>query len=83
MKKGKQAFMSEKRTLLTILIIFDLTYIVRAIWDNVFNGQIEAAMARTITTILCGAVFDLMPTALILLLHSKNLSQPQSAAYTE
>ena len=66
------AFQSERCYLITILIVFDLTFIGRFIfayyyWDMDFKKVYTVMMS-----ILSGLVFDVIPICLILLIHSRN-----------
>ena len=58
--------------LVVILIIFDCSYLVRALWDRYGVIKITSGLGICISQIMCGAVFDLMPLSLILYFHAKN-----------
>lgn len=68
-----RAFRREKRTLLTILLIFDSTYILRAIYDVLYVKQEnQYGMAWTIAEVMTGNIFDLVPICCILFIHTQN-----------
>ena len=69
----KLAFKREKRTLIVILVLFDLTYVLLAIFDfghNWLSGS--DSLGQMIFLLFSGLFFDFIPICLILFLHSRN-----------
>ena len=68
--------------LLIILVIFDLVYILRSVYDEyifdlVYNFY-NTSFLSTIVTIVVQPLFDIIPTGLILLFHARNFSPKSS-----
>ena len=65
--------------IIVIFIIFDLSYILRFVYDRLFykylkhSGDINS-MSWIISGILNAIVFDFIPIALILFIHTRNMS---------
>ena len=54
-------------------MIFDSTYILRAIYDVLYVKQEnEYGMAWTIAEVMTGNIFDLVPICCVLFIHSQN-----------
>ena len=59
---------------MTILIIFNLTYISRGIFDHVFSAKegIANYTLQDALFLVYGAYLDLIPIVLVLIIHSRN-----------
>ena len=59
---------------MTILIIFNLTYITRGIFDHVFAAKegIANYTLQDALLLIYGAYLDLIPIVLVLIIHSRN-----------
>ena len=70
----KLAFKREKRTLIVILVLFDLTYVLLAIFDLCNNEWLGGSdsLGQMIRLLFSGLLFDFIPICLILFLHSRN-----------
>ena len=59
--------------MLLILIIFDLSFIARACFDQLFiEKQDDFNFTMALSSILSGSVFDMVPVMLILYIHTLN-----------
>ena len=66
-------------TVAIILIVFDLTYLLRAGWDHKAFGA-ETLFVIFSGTILLGVIFDIIPLSLIFYFHYKNFRIIESQA---
>lgn len=70
--QDSKCFERERRTLLAILIIFDLSFILRATYNEIYVRSEFAYFTACLTNILSGSIFDLLPISLILFIHNHN-----------
>ena len=69
----KDQFRKEKRNLFIVLIIFDLSYALRALYESLVVRHFEQYMfIYSICNITVDALPDLVPISLILVLHYRN-----------
>lgn len=75
-EENNAVFSKENSTLLCILIIFDSTYLCRAVWDATQFGLTNKGdgFAVSMFSITLGLLFDVIPIGFILLFHYKNFS---------
>ena len=66
-------------TVAIILIVFDLTYLLRAGWDH-WGFEAESLFVIFSVTILLGVIFDIIPLSLIFYFHYKNFRIIESQA---
>lgn len=55
-----------------ILVIFDLSFVLRAVYNEIYVALNLDDTVGYITSILSGSIFDCMPISLILYYHMKN-----------
>jgi len=71
----KQAFNKERCTLLTILIIFDFSFVVRAAWDIAYAAFLDTDnCSNMILTMNVAVLCDLVPTCCVLYFHATNFT---------
>ena len=73
---SKETFRKERCLLLTILIVFNLSFVMRALYDDLIAIDLKDAgddFANAVMLTFTGTVFDFVPISLILYLHGKNL----------
>lgn len=73
---SKETFRKERCLLLTILIVFNLSFVMRALYDDLIAIDLKDAgddFANAVILTFTGTVFDFIPISLILYLHGKNL----------
>ena len=59
-----------------VLAIFDLTYVVRAVFDAyVWPKLIDERLLYHSCLIMYGSVFDMLPLIMILVIHYRNFKQ--------
>ena len=68
----KETFRKERRTLLTILVIFDLSYVLRALYDLLFAQYASMPFFLAVSALIIPELFDMIPICLILIYHTKN-----------
>ena len=75
-QENTAVFSKENSILTIILIIFDVTYLFRGVWDATQFGlkQEDNPFALTVISISLGFFFDVIPIALVLLFHYRNFS---------
>lgn len=73
MEEQKQQFRQETLTLMTILIIFDLSFILRLITDIAMSSHHleKLTVGLLVWLVFTGLIFDIIPVGLILLIHSR------------
>mmetsp|Transcript_533 Transcript_533/g.845 ORF Transcript_533/g.845 Transcript_533/m.845 type:complete len:100 (+) Transcript_533:222-521(+) len=77
--RDESAFKNEKRTLMVILVFFDLTYFGRLYFDLWWSSNKgKFIMLAAVLAILCRIVLDLLPVCLILYFHTRNFKQAKS-----
>ena len=77
---SKETFRKERCLLLTILIVFDLSFVFRALYDDVLAENLRSTgkdYANTVLVTFTGTVFDFIPISLILYLHGQNFETIQ------
>ena len=76
-KRDDKALTHERRITFVILILFDLSYILRFIYDRLYDKlyweQEEYLFGWIISGIVGGFFFDYIPISLILFIHSRNM----------
>ena len=79
MTEDISAFRLEKRILITILLIFDSSYVLRLIYDIILAHQtnqifhyIQYDYWQIICMVVMPNVFDLIPISCILYIHARN-----------
>ena len=77
--RGLATFNKEMVTVAIILIVFDLTYLLRAGWDH-WGFEAESLFVIFSVTILLGVIFDIIPLSLIFYFHYKNFRIIESQA---
>ena len=70
----KQAFNNEIRTLWIILSVFSGTYLLRAVWDTLYNPTFNHFWSM-MAAVLTGLVWDFMPVMLIMIFHHHNFKE--------
>lgn len=73
-QENTAVFSKESKRLATILIIFDCTYLLRAVWDATRFGLSQDPFAVSVFSISLGFFFDVIPIGLVLLFHYRNFS---------
>ena len=77
---SKETFRKERCLLLTILIVFNFSFVMRALYDDLLAEDLKEAgddFANAVMLTFTGTVFDFIPISLILYLHGKNLETIQ------
>ena len=77
---SKETFRKERCLLLTILIVFDLSFVIRALYDDVLAEDLRSKgkdFANTVLVTFTGTVCDFIPISLILYLHGQNFETIQ------
>ena len=71
---AKEAFRKERALLLSILIVFDLSFVMRALFDDLMLEHLNNSGKIFLNTVLVTftGLFDFVPIGLILYLHGKN-----------
>ena len=73
LEEQKHEFKQETCRLFLILFTFDLTYLARLVFDKLIIKYFQTEnLALTLVRIWIGLVFDILPVALILYIHSQN-----------
>ena len=71
-------FRRERNAILTILVIFDLTYAFRAIYDIIYAKFNDFNFSMALSVVVVPFFFDLVPICLVLLIHSRNFKTIRS-----
>ena len=83
-KSSHAEFHREIVNLTWILILFDLSYVCRGIYDYYLFSTLEYyKLAGAIVNIMCPAFFDFMPMTLILFFHYRNFRPHKPAHISE
>ena len=71
----KENFSKEICTLWTILFTFSITYIIRAVWDQISVRQHRQDFRYTLCDITLHILYDWIPIMLMLMFHFKNFRE--------
>lgn len=81
-EEQKGTFVREICTLIIILIIFDISYILRLCFDlclsHLAAGGEEPGITFFLITMFIPIIFDIFPVSLILYIHSRNFKHDQN-----
>ena len=67
-------FKKEKITMITILVFFDFSYALRALWDNYLLFETQNILLSTLSAILTPILVDILPVSLVMMFHARNLN---------
>mmetsp|Transcript_35971 Transcript_35971/g.47332 ORF Transcript_35971/g.47332 Transcript_35971/m.47332 type:complete len:118 (-) Transcript_35971:523-876(-) len=84
MKKQKEltgdtsVFRQERRTFFLVLWLFDISYLLRAIYSQVFFFDQIENFTVVVLDLFVGILFDLIPLSMILYIHRRNFKTIQN-----
>ena len=68
----RRLFNKEITTLVIIMVVFSISYLVRALWDQIYTPKSAYSFTTLTLSLLLGLCFDFFPVSLLLTLHFIN-----------